>query len=119
MSSRTNQRTARRTPLSRERVLHAAIALADRDGIEALSLLSNATVHPRLVLTDVMMPRMTGPQLAKRIDALMPTVKVLYMSGDVDKAAPWSNPAKSGHAVLQKPFRLNVLNDKIHDLLGE
>ena len=50
------------------------------DGIEALQLLGKSAVHPQLVLTDVMMPRMTGPQLAKRIDALMPAVKVIFMS---------------------------------------
>jgi hypothetical protein len=41
------------------------------------------------------------------------------MSGDVEKAGPGNDAIKSGHAVLQKPFRLNVLNDKIHDLLGQ
>jgi signal transduction histidine kinase len=86
------------------------------DGIEALSLLSNATVYPRLVLTDVMMPRMTGPQLAKRIDALMPTVKVLYMSGYANESLESVRGQRL--AFIPKPFSSKDLLRKVRETLA-
>jgi nitrogen-specific signal transduction histidine kinase/CheY-like chemotaxis protein len=86
------------------------------DGIEALSLLSKATVYPRLVLTDVMMPRMTGPQLAKRIDALMPTVKVLYMSGYANESLESVRGQRL--AFIPKPFSSRDLLRKVRETLA-
>jgi CheY-like chemotaxis protein len=86
------------------------------DGIEALSLLSQATVHPQLVLTDVMMPRMTGPQLAKRIDALMPAVKVLYMSGYANESLESVRGQRL--AFIPKPFNSRDLLRKIRETLA-
>jgi signal transduction histidine kinase len=86
------------------------------DGIEALSFLSNATVCPRLVLTDVMMPRMTGPQLAKRIDALMPTVKVLYMSGYANESLESVRGQRL--AFIPKPFSSKDLLRKVRETLA-
>ena len=86
------------------------------DGIEALNLLSKATVYPQLVLTDVMMPRMTGPQLAKRIDALMPTVKVLYMSGYANESLESVRGQRL--AFIPKPFNSRDLLRKIRETLA-
>jgi signal transduction histidine kinase len=86
------------------------------DGVEALSLLSRATVYPQLILTDVMMPRMTGPQLAKRIDALMPMVKVLYMSGYANESL---EPVKGQRlAFIPKPFNSRDLLQKVRETLA-
>jgi len=93
--------------------------LQAQTGVEAIRVVLRNRSPLDLLITDIVMPGMSGPEVAEKLIDMHPGLKVLYMSGDVDKAAPWSNPAKSGHAVLQKPFRLNVLNDKIHDLLGE
>jgi len=86
------------------------------DGIEALSLLSKATVYPQLVLTDVMMPRMTGPQLAKRIDTLMPTVKVLYMSGYANESLESVRGQRL--AFIPKPFNSRDLLRKVRETLA-
>ena len=86
------------------------------DGIEALSLLGNGTVLPQLVLTDVMMPRMTGPQLAKRIDALMPTVKVLYMSGYANEIL--ESVRGQPLAFIPKPFNSRDLLRKVRETLA-
>jgi CheY-like chemotaxis protein len=93
--------------------------LQAQTGVEAIRVVLRNRSPLDLLITDIVMPGMSGPEVAEKLIEMHPGLKVLYMSGDVDKAAPWSNPAKSGYAVLQKPFRLNVLNDKIHDLLGE
>jgi signal transduction histidine kinase len=54
------------------------------DGVDALQQLQDMASPPHLVLTDVMMPRMTGPQLATQIQAMMPGIRLLYMSGYSD-----------------------------------
>jgi CheY-like chemotaxis protein len=73
-------------------------------------------VHPQLVLTDVMMPRMTGPQLANRIDALMPTVKVLFMSAYTEGALE----SVSGQRLdfIPKPFSSSDLIQKVRETLA-
>jgi CheY-like chemotaxis protein len=93
--------------------------LQARTGPEAIHVVQRNRSLLDLLITDVVMPGMSGPEVAEKLVEMHPHLKVLYMSGDVDKAAPWNDPAKPGQAVLQKPFRLNVLNDKIHDLLGQ
>ncbi|HXX73601.1 MAG TPA: response regulator [Nitrospiraceae bacterium] len=86
------------------------------DGVEALSLLSKSTVYPHLILTDVMMPRMTGPQLAKRIDALMPMVKVLYMSGYANENLESMKGQRL--AFIPKPFNSRDLLRKVRETLA-
>lgn len=93
--------------------------LQARTGSEAIHVVQRNRSPLDLLITDVVMPGMSGPEVAEKLIEMHPDLKVLYMSGDVDKAASWNDSAKSGQAVLQKPFRLNMLNDKIHDLLGQ
>jgi PAS domain S-box-containing protein len=71
---------------------------------EALAI---ARDHPRtihLLLTDVVMPEMGGPDLASRIGAIRPRMKVLYMSGYTDHAVFRQGALKKGQIFLQKPF---------------
>jgi CheY-like chemotaxis protein len=93
--------------------------LQARTGSEAIHVVQKNRSQLDLLITDVVMPGMSGPEVAEELIELHPDLRVLYMSGDVDKAAPWNDSDRFGQAVLQKPFRLNVLNDKIHDLLGQ
>jgi two-component system, cell cycle sensor histidine kinase and response regulator CckA len=93
--------------------------LQARTGSEAIHVVQKNRSLLDLLITDVVMPGMSGPEVAEKLIEMHPGLKVLYMSGDVDKAAAWNDPAKTGQAVLEKPFRLNTLNDKIHDLLGQ
>jgi two-component system, cell cycle sensor histidine kinase and response regulator CckA len=67
------------------------------DGIEALILLENCRVPVQLVITDVSMPNMTGPELAGRISTLPTPPPVLFVSGT------HGPPGLSG-PLLQKPF---------------
>jgi len=80
------------------------------DGMEALERLRTMPTPPSLVLTDVMMPRMTGPQLAKQIYAMMPTVQILYMSGYTDRIL---EPVGGRLAFIRKPFTANELTRKV------
>jgi two-component system cell cycle sensor histidine kinase/response regulator CckA len=82
------------------------------DGVEALKLVE---AHPTidLLLTDVMLPRMDGPELVKRVAEMRPGLKVVYMSGhaaqDVGLAAA---------SYLEKPFTPETLSRKIGEALG-
>jgi two-component system, cell cycle sensor histidine kinase and response regulator CckA len=93
--------------------------LQARTGPEAIQVVQRNRSPLDLLITDIVMPGMSGPEVAEKLIEMHPDLKVLFMSGDVDKAAAWNDFAKSGHAMLEKPFRLNMLNDKIHDLLGQ
>lgn len=85
------------------------------DGMDALQQLRNMTSSPHLTLTDVMMPRMTGPQFVKQIQAFMPTTKVLYMSGYTDQVL--EPVGDQPLAFIPKPFSANELIRKVRETL--
>src|SRR5580765_1177257 len=85
-------------------------------GQEAL-LLAEAWHGPiHLLLTDVVMPGMSGPNLARRLAASHPGMRVLYLSGHPDESIARHHVLPPGIALLQKPFTLEVLSRKIRDV---
>ena len=70
-----------------------------------------------LLLTDVVMPGMNGPELARRILKRSSDVRVLYMTGHSDGSISLHGAADSGTAVLQKPFSLGDLTRKVREAL--
>ena len=86
------------------------------DGIDALQRLKDMTPPPSLVLTDVMMPRMTGPQLAKQIYATMPAIQILYMSGYTDRILEPVGGRKL--SFIRKPFTATELTRKVGETLN-
>jgi CheY-like chemotaxis protein len=86
-------------------------------GSEALRL---AAEHPGgidLLLTDVVMPRMTGPELGDHFAAYFPGTPVLYMSGYTDDALGNHGLAGQTRGVLQKPFTHRTLVCRVHEAL--
>jgi two-component system, cell cycle sensor histidine kinase and response regulator CckA len=71
-----------------------------------------------LLLTDVVMPGGTGPELARRLAGHRPGLKVLYMSGYPEHGAAHGSVLDPGAPFLQKPFTRDLLLDKVRDLLG-
>jgi CheY-like chemotaxis protein len=71
-----------------------------------------------LLLTDVVMPRMSGPQLASRLASALPEMKVLFVSGHMTRAKIHHGPEGSQADVLQKPITPEVLARKVRDVLG-
>jgi signal transduction histidine kinase/CheY-like chemotaxis protein len=91
--------------------------LVASDGQEALATCNSAMRPIHLLLTDVVMPRMSGPQLAKSIGNLSPATKVLYMSGFADSALSRHGALAEGIDCLMKPFTPEVLVRMVRDVL--
>jgi len=91
--------------------------LEARHGAEALEV-SNQHAGPiHLLVTDVVMPQMSGRELAQRLATLRPDLKVLYMSGYTDDAIVRHGVLASGIAFLSKPFTPNALALKVREVL--
>lgn len=73
------------------------------------------TIH--LLLTDVVMPRMSGGALAQELASVRPTVKVLYISGYADNAFVHNGVVDEGTHFIGKPFGATELVRKVRDLL--
>jgi CheY-like chemotaxis protein len=96
---------------------HGYTVLAAASGREAIHL---AERHPwpiQLMLTDVVMPGMTGRQLADRLKPARPAMKVLYMSGYTDDVVVRHGTLTAGVAYLQKPFTPESLAGKVREVL--
>jgi PAS domain S-box-containing protein len=85
-------------------------------GREALSLIE-AGCRPSLLFTDVVMPEMTGRQLADKAKLLLPGIKVLYTTGYTRNAVVHNGVLDPGTHFLQKPFGLDTLAVKVRETL--
>jgi len=92
--------------------------IAARDGIEALELYAQASPRPDLVLLDVDMPNLGGDETQRRLRALDPAVRVIFVSGHGDEARETALRAAGALAVLRKPCSAPALLDEINLALG-
>jgi len=93
--------------------------LVAKDGVEALELGKRHPAPIHLLLSDVVMPRMSGLDLAERLTLLRPEMKVIYMSGYTDSALMPGDAAGQSAAFLQKPFALDRLCRMVREALGQ
>jgi len=87
-------------------------------GAAALELLETHNGPIALLVTDVIMPGMSGRELAERVAVLRPTVKVLYLSGYTDDAVVRHGVLQADIAFLQKPFAADTLTRKVREVLN-
>ena len=86
-------------------------------GDEALQLLERHPGRVDLLMTDVVMPGMSGRDLADRVAERRPGIKVLYLSGYTDDAIVRHGVLEPGIAFLQKPFSADALARKVREVL--
>ena len=84
-------------------------------GADALEL----DVTPDLLLTDVVMPGMSGKDLSDRLRAEVPGLPVLFMSGYTDNVMDRYGLDAAGDSLLHKPFNAQQLLSAVQDLLGD
>jgi PAS domain S-box-containing protein len=96
---------------------HGYDVMEARSAAEALLLCERQSGRIHLLLTDVVMPIMSGPELAKRLGHQWPDMKVLCMSGHTDNAALRHGVIDSGTAYLQKPLTVDTLTRKVREVL--
>ena len=83
------------------------------DGREALRLVAEDRVRPAVVVTDIEMPAMTGVELAARLLAIRPSIRIVMMTGDAERAeAARRHPAIVDQVIL-KPMRLEAILDAV------
>jgi len=94
-------------------ILHVARRILERHGYrvlaapgagEALALAAEHRAQIRLLITDVIMPVMNGDELARRVRALVPGIRVLFMSGYTADHIVWHGVLEPGVHFIQKPF---------------
>jgi PAS domain S-box-containing protein len=93
--------------------------LVVRNAEEALALVEKHPGRIDLLLTDVVMPGLSGPQLADRLTARRPETRVVFMSGYPEAQDPALGFSLNGRSYLQKPFALADLAEKIRLALDE
>jgi len=103
-----------------EEVLNTAgyTVLSAANGRAALNLVEKNLDSIDLLITDVVMPEMSGPELVDRLLRLRPGLIVLFMSGYTGDALLHRGAVENGTAFLQKPFLPGALRVKVAELLG-
>jgi CheY-like chemotaxis protein len=90
--------------------------LAAGDGTEALEIAERLGEEIHLLLTDVVMPKMRGPELAARLKIIIPKLKIIYMSGYLDQN-DGNRSFLEGAFFLDKPFSRDVLARLVDEAL--
>ncbi len=84
-------------------------------GWEALEIAQQREEPIHLLLTDVVMPHMSGRELSERLTSIHPETKVIFMSGYSNNLLSNRQVLDPKHELLQKPFRLEVLGQRIRE----
>jgi signal transduction histidine kinase len=91
--------------------------IAGKDGLDALEKAEQERGAIDVLVTDVVMPRMRGTELAQRLKRARPRIKIVYMSGYLQHNSDEGFVADSAH--LQKPFSRGSLLKKMREALGQ
>lgn len=109
-----DQRVRRSTAASLEELGHTVLACTN--GQTAIEILAERP-DVDLLLTDVVMPEMTGPELVAKIASRYPALPVVYVTGYAGEAA--DSKQFSGHGVLRKPFTIAALADAVEKAITD
>jgi len=93
--------------------------LSAPDGQEALKVSQEYSEKIDLLLTDVTMNGLSGPELAEKLLQNRPEMKVVFISGFPDGSLAPNGVLKPGTILVQKPFTIRVLSAKLREVLGK
>ncbi|MFZ0128225.1 MAG: PAS domain S-box protein [Candidatus Dormiibacterota bacterium] len=96
---------------------HGYHVLVARSGAEAFAVLEDHSGSIDLLLTDVVMPGITGKEIAERVSELRPAIRVLYMSGYPELVVASQGVVGQGIRLLSKPFKALELLDRVRAVL--
>lgn len=88
-----------------------------RDGPEAIRLAEHKQDDVRLLIIDVVLPSMGGPEVVERLLVSRPEMSILYFSGYPRDAMPAGRRLAPNHPLLEKPFTPEELRSKVKDAL--
>jgi two-component system cell cycle sensor histidine kinase/response regulator CckA len=89
------------------------------DGEEAIEVATASKIPVHMVVTDVVMPKMGGPEAVKSLEKLFPGVSILYMSGYTDESIVRHGVLEPGISFLEKPFTPDALLRKVREVLKQ
>ncbi len=96
---------------------YRVLSAGSSEEVEAICKGERERIH--LLLTDVVMPRMSGTEIARRVAERRPGIRVLYMSGYTEDATVHHGVLENGVAFLQKPFTPATLAAKVREVLDQ
>jgi len=97
--------------------LNGFTVIATGDPLEALAVCGRLKEPIRLLITDMIMPKLNGLELARKVKAMRPDIQTLYMSGYTEHAVLEQGGKEMEGAFLQKPFMPRAFLEKIHEIL--
>ncbi len=95
------------------------VVLAAEDGEAALALAAQYGSAIDILISDVVMPRLGGFELAKQLRQTRPELPILFVSGYSDQRPPLSDGTKAPSRFLEKPYKLNELAKTVTELLAQ
>jgi DNA-binding NtrC family response regulator len=97
--------------------LHGYKVLEAANGAQALPIASQHAGSLQVLITDMILPKMSGTEVAREVAKMIPRVVTLNMSGYTDRELVDYDPASSTTGFLQKPFALQTLLHKLRELI--
>lgn len=91
--------------------------IASQSAEELLEMVRNYTGKIDLLITDVVMPDLSGPELAEQVMQLRPDIKCLYMSGYTANHIAREGKVKPGVDIMEKPFTRKILSERVKHIL--
>jgi PAS domain S-box-containing protein len=98
--------------------LHGYKVLEAADGAQALHIAKEHAESIQVLLTDVILPKVRGGELARKVASMSPDVVTLFFSGYIDRGLVDYDPADSTVGFLQKPFALRTLLEKLGGMIA-
>ncbi len=97
---------------------HGYRVLSASDGVEALELVAKEKAQIHLIISDIVMPHLSGPKFVEKLRESRPNIPVIFMSGYAHEGSLMGDALESNAEILEKPFSPAVLLGLMRRMLG-